>query len=207
MAASPVSASVDSTRERVLAAAADLTAEAGWSAVTMSAIGDRIGVSRQTVYNEVGSKPALAEAMVLREVALFLDGVEQAFAAHPQELYSAIQEAALSILERAQTSALLGAVVSAEYGAVSDLLPLITTRNTALVEMAKALVSDFLLRYDGIEADDPALPYIMDTIIRVVLSHVMQPGGTPSEVAQHLAWLVVRLVDAAWHEIPQTPSA
>ena len=41
------------THERVVAAAAELTLEAGWAGVTMGKLADRVGVSRQTVYNEV----------------------------------------------------------------------------------------------------------------------------------------------------------
>ena len=37
----------------------------GLGTVTMSRLADGVGVSRQTVYNEVGTKPALAEAMIL----------------------------------------------------------------------------------------------------------------------------------------------
>jgi AcrR family transcriptional regulator len=51
-------------RARIVAAAAVLTTETGWSEVTMARLAERVGVSRQTVYNEIGSKPALAEAMI-----------------------------------------------------------------------------------------------------------------------------------------------
>ena len=59
-------------RERVLEAAVTLTTEVGWAQVTMARLADVVGVSRQTVYNEIGSKPRLAEAMILRELERFL---------------------------------------------------------------------------------------------------------------------------------------
>ena len=49
-------------------AAARFTAEHGWGALTMGKLADLVGVSRQTVYNELGGKPQLAEAMVMREL-------------------------------------------------------------------------------------------------------------------------------------------
>ena len=70
-------------RERIVGAAAAMTTESGWSAVTMGALADRVGVSRQTVYNEVGTKPGLAEAMILHELDRFLGVVTAAFDAHP----------------------------------------------------------------------------------------------------------------------------
>ena len=48
------------TGERILAAAAEMTAELGWSGVTMAAVAERVGVSRQTVYNEWGTRDRLA---------------------------------------------------------------------------------------------------------------------------------------------------
>jgi len=71
------------TRERIVEAAVAMTTEAGWSGVTMAALADRVGVSRQTVYNEVGSKEGLAEAVILRELARFLAVVSAAFDRHP----------------------------------------------------------------------------------------------------------------------------
>ena len=63
-----------STRDRIVAAAVEMTTSSGWAAVTMARLAEAVGVSRQTVYNEVGSKPALAEAMVLEELARTLAG-------------------------------------------------------------------------------------------------------------------------------------
>ena len=77
--------------ERVVAAAAALTLEVGWAGVTMGKLADRVGVSRQTVYNEVGSKPQLAEEMVLAELAKFLAVVDAAFDRHPADLVEAIR--------------------------------------------------------------------------------------------------------------------
>ena len=73
-------------RDRLLTAAARFTAEHGWGALTMAKLADLIGVSRQTVYNEIGGKPQLAEAMVLRELELFLDLVDSAFQDNPDDL-------------------------------------------------------------------------------------------------------------------------
>ena len=128
--------------ERVVAAAAELTCEVGWSGVTMAKLADRVGVSRQTVYNEMGSKPALAEAMVLRELATFLAAVDRAFDRHPDDLVGAIRAAVTDVLVEAERNALLQAVVSSAYGAETDLLPLLTTESDALVETAKQVVAD-----------------------------------------------------------------
>ena len=114
-------------RQRVIAAALELTAAQGWSAVTMSAVADHVGVSRQTVYNEVGSKPALAEAMVLAELERFLEVVGLAFDAHPRDLGAAVAGAVEGVLALAADNELLREIVSSSNGASSELLPPLST--------------------------------------------------------------------------------
>ena len=47
------------TRRRIVAAGSDLFVERGYAATTVDAIAERAGVSRKTVFNSVGGKPAL----------------------------------------------------------------------------------------------------------------------------------------------------
>src|SRR4249919_3219178 len=157
--------------ERVVAAAAALTLEVGWAGVTMGKLADRVGVSRQTVYNEVGSKPRLAEEMVLAELAKFLAVVDAAFDRHPDDLVEAIRAAARGVLELAGSNALLQAVVSASYGAETELLPLLTTRNDALVLAATQAVQHRVASYH-LDLDDRHLDAAIDMVVRLVLSHV-----------------------------------
>jgi AcrR family transcriptional regulator len=179
--------------ERVVAAAVALTTEVGWPGVTMAKLAERVGVSRQTVYNEIGSKPALAEAMVLRELTLFLAGVEAAFDAHPRDLVAAVRAAAFEVMTEARTNALLQAVVSASYGAQTELLPLLTTRSDALVDTAKAVMGHRVSSYPvGLEPHH--LDAALDMIVRLVLSHVVHPSGTPEQTAADVAWIAERVL-------------
>src|SRR6478609_2564823 len=100
------------TRDRIVEAAVELTTESGWSSVTMAAVAERVGVSRQTVYNEMASKEGLAEAVILRELERFLAVVSVAFDAHPDDLVAGIRAATYGVLEHAQDNKLLHAVVS-----------------------------------------------------------------------------------------------
>lgn len=184
-----------SMHERVVEAAALLTCEVGWAGVTMGKLADRVGVSRQTVYNEVGSKPQLAEEMVLAELAKFLAGVDAAFDAHPVDLVDAIRAAARNVLELARTNALLHAVVHATYGAETELLPLLTTRNDALLETAKVLVEQRVGPY-AVDLDRPHLLAAIDVVVRLVLSHVVHPVATPASTADDIAWIASRTLRA-----------
>ena len=180
-------------RERVLDAAVTLTTELGWAQVTMARLAEVVGVSRQTVYNEVGSKPLLAEAMILRELERFLGLVTVAFDAHPVELVDAIRAASGAVLEASQDNPLLHAVVSATHGADTELLPLLTTHAAALLSTAKAVLVERVAPYDirlGVEEQDAAI----DMVVRVVLSHVMQPSASPARTAEDIAWIAGRVL-------------
>lgn len=183
-----------SQRERLLTAAAGFTAEHGWSALTMAKLADLVGVSRQTVYNEIGGKPQLAEAMVMRELELFLGKVEAAFADNPADLVAAIRAAAVSVLELADTDPLLHAVLSSTQGADSDLLPLLTTHSEMLLTAAGEVVGEHVRAYD-VPLPPDRLQVLIDMVIRLVLSHVMQPSGTPEETAATIAWISAKVLD------------
>ena len=176
------------THPRGVAAAAELTTESGWAAITMTKLADHVGVSRQTVYNEIGTKPRLAEEMVLRELASFLSEVDRAFDAHPDDLVAAIRAACRGVLEFAQDNRLLKAVVSATHGADTELLPLLTTHAEPLLGTAKEVVRGRVASYD-VALPPARLDAAIDLIVRVVLSHVMQPSGSPRQTADDIAWL------------------
>jgi len=181
-------------RQRLVAAAVELTLADGWSQVTMARLAAEVGVSRQTVYNEIGTKPALAEAMILAELDRFLGVVTAAFDAHPGDLVGAIEDAARGVLEVAQGNDLLKAVVSATHGADTELLPLLTTHSESLLAAAKLVVSERVAAYD-VWLEPRLLDAAIDMVVRVVLSHVMQPSGTPAETAADLAWIAARVLE------------
>lgn len=181
-----------SLRERIIEAAAELTVESGWSAVTMSLLADRVGVSRQTVYNEVGAKGDLAESLVLWELGHFLEAVNAGFDGHPDDLVEAARDAVQRVLERAAANPLLRAAVSASEGSEGSdtgLLPLLTTDSASLAGAAAGVIELRLSDYEhGLEPR--RLASLVDTIVRLVVSHVIRPSGSPEESAEHIAWLV-----------------
>ncbi|MCW8381435.1 TetR/AcrR family transcriptional regulator [Streptomyces justiciae] len=81
-------------RESLLDAAYTALARRPWSAVRMVDVAAAAGVSRQTLYNEFGSKDGLARALVRREADGYLAGVERALATHtdPRERLTATAE-------------------------------------------------------------------------------------------------------------------
>lgn len=185
--------SAPTTRDRVVETAARLTTDLGWAHVTMARLADEAGVSRQTVYNEVGSRAGLAEAMIAGELARFLGIVTAAFDAHPDDIVAAISNAAEAVLEHAADNTLLHAIVSATHGADTELLPLLTTNSEPLLHTAIAVIRDRVVAYDP-PIPPERLDAAIDLVVRLVLSHVMQPSGTPKETAADLAWVARRVL-------------
>jgi hypothetical protein len=126
--------------------------------------------------------------MILEELTRFLQVVEQAFDAEPDDLTRAIERAVTDVLTYASANKLLHAVVSATHGADTELLPLLTTNAGSLLGAAKDVIGARVAPYaPGIDAErlDPAI----DMVVRVVLSHVMQPSGSPERTGSDIAWL------------------
>jgi AcrR family transcriptional regulator len=186
-------APVGALRERLCDAAAAVITDEGWARVTMARLADEVGVSRQTVYNEIGTKNDLAEAIVLRELDRFLAGVIRSFDENPTDLVQAIRDSARRVLKYAQNNSLLHAVVSATHGADTELLPLLTTHAESLLVAAKMVVGE---RLAGFDIDLPAdrLEAAIDMVVRVVLSHVMQPSADPATTADDIAWVAERVL-------------
>jgi AcrR family transcriptional regulator len=188
-------------RERVLDAATAITCNTGWGDVTMAKVAGLAKVSRQTVYNEYGGKPALGQAMVLRELDRFLAVVAHELDTR-DELADAIRAAAEGALRLAHDNPLLHAILASAHsvgagsgpGSDNDLLPFLTTDAAPLIGAAKAVVVERLHRFPDLALSPQELDGSVDAIIRLVLSHVMQPGGDPASTADDLAWIARRVL-------------
>ena len=190
-------------RQRVLDAAAAITVESGWGDVTMVKVAAMAGVSRQTVYNEYGVRPALGQAMVMRELDRFLAVVGHELDAH-DDIVEAIRAAAERILQMAHDNPLLHTVLTSAHGGSpggsgsggsdNELLPFLTTDAAPLITAAKAVIGQRLDRFPDLGMDDEELDTATDAIVRLVLSHVMQPAADPSRTAGRLAWIVSRVL-------------
>ncbi|MGN6129748.1 MAG: TetR/AcrR family transcriptional regulator, partial [Nocardioidaceae bacterium] len=111
----------------------------------------------------------------------------------PDDVVEALRAAVRRVLKYATDNALLHVVVSANHGADTELLPLLTTNSASLLEGAKAAVKGRVLEYD-LDLSEAQIDTCVDLIVRLVLSHVMQPGGDPRTTSDALAWIVARVL-------------
>ncbi|MCX4743196.1 TetR/AcrR family transcriptional regulator [Streptomyces antibioticus] len=106
-------------RESLLDAAFAALARRPWSAVRMVDVAATAGVSRQTLYNEFGSKEGLARALVRREADGYLAGAERALAM-PGDVRERLTATARWTVCAARDNALVRAVLT---GCWSERLP------------------------------------------------------------------------------------
>ncbi|MCX5204338.1 TetR/AcrR family transcriptional regulator [Streptomyces sp. NBC_00237] len=107
-------------REALLDAAYTSLATRPWTAVRMVDVAASAGVSRQTLYNEFGSKDGLARALVRREADGFLAGVDRVLAEKTGSDADRLVGVAEWIVRAARANVLVRALVT---GCWSDRLP------------------------------------------------------------------------------------
>jgi len=145
------------------------------------------GVSRQTVYNEFGSRAVFAQALVLREASRFIDAVQSTIAANAEDPRVALQATFELFLTVAAENPLVSAIVSGD--GADELIALFTTRGETLVEMASSRLTEVLL------ASWPVVPreeaeLLGETLVRLAISYAALPKGAPGETAESVASLL-----------------
>jgi AcrR family transcriptional regulator len=170
-------------RDELLDAAYDAIVTGGYDGLRMAEVGRRTGVSRQTVYNEFGDKWALLQAVAARETERFLVQVNEALSQHgdPIDGLRAAVDRALSLAsENPLVKAALGAPGSDQAG------QLLTTRGRQLLELShQRLDAHVHEHWPDMSAGDADA--CVDLAVRVVLSHIVNPGPAPSAVADQVA--------------------
>ena len=175
-------------RDELLDAAATLLTQRGYRSVRMQDVADAVGVSRQTVYNEFGDKWGLAQALVLRQNDRYLDGVDEALNSR-DDLFSAVAAAVEFTLTAAADDPFQKAILTGTGG--DDLLPLLTTQAEPVVFAARTRILEHVIR-QWPDLEGAALPEIVDTAVRLTISHVVLPTEAPDVVARRIARVVIR---------------
>jgi AcrR family transcriptional regulator len=179
-------------REAIVDAARSAAVSQGWAAVKMADVADAVGVSRQTVYNEFGTKAGVAEALTAREVSRFVDAVRAELLAHGGDIRAAGEAAILRTLTEAADNPLVKAILTGTEGD-DGLLPYLTTRSELVLTTASAVVRDWASAHVP-EAGADTVAAAAESIVRLVLSHVVLPSAPAEQTAAVLADTLVRLL-------------
>jgi AcrR family transcriptional regulator len=174
-------------RNSLLDAACRELAARSWSEITMSDIAGAAGVSRQTLYNEFGSRAEFAQELVLREAGHFIDAVQSTIAANVEDPRVALQATFELFLTVAAENPLVNAILSGD--GAHELIALFTTRGQTLVEMAAARLSQALLaNWPLVPATEAEL--LGECLVRLAISYAALAKAEPAQTAAGVASLL-----------------
>ncbi len=179
-------------RDVALDAAREVVLDRGWAAVRMGAIATQVGISRQSLHAEFGTKEELGNALVMRETAQFFEEVGTRLSAHPGDLAAAVSDAAEYMVTVARANPLLETILTrAAGGGDVSLLSLFTVRGEALLETAFTLVRDWV--NGQWPAADPAdVRLMVESVVRLCQSHILTPTRSPDAVGADMALVACR---------------
>jgi AcrR family transcriptional regulator len=176
-------------RDTVIAAVDDLIRTRGWSATTMSDVAAAAGVSRQTLYNEFGSRQLLVEAYIGREVDALIERATEVVRANADDAHRALRSAFTLFLQLASDEPVVRIIVQHAEG--GELQQLLTGLGRSLAsDRIAALIPEV---WPQVGADDARL--LADTLVRLAISHALLPTDDPGEVARGVGRMLAPFVD------------
>jgi AcrR family transcriptional regulator len=179
-------------RETLLGAASDLLRECKWADVSMAAIAERAGVSRQTLYNEFGSRDEFAQSYVMHQANAFLASVEATIADSGDDPQRALGAAFERFLVAAAENPMVRAILVRDPGA-DDLFALFTTRGGPVIKVATSRVAGAICK-QWPTADENEVRFASECLVRLAISHASLPTDTNTKTAESIAYLLGPLV-------------
>ena len=175
-------------------AARGLLRDRPWAEITMAEIAAAAGVSRQTLYNEFGSRDEFAQAFVITEGGRFLDEVEEAIQAHPDDPREALRSALEHFLVSAGDDPFVRMLLADD--GTQGMLPLVTTQSRPVVEWSAERLAG-AISASWPEASRRDVKLLAETLVRLAISYVTAPGASPPRTAAAAARLLGPFLEQA----------
>jgi AcrR family transcriptional regulator len=179
-------------RDRLLDAAREQLQGRPWTQVSMARIAAAAGVSRQTLYNEFGTRDEFGQALVIREGSRFLDAVEQAIGQFPEDPLAALTAALERFLSLATGDPFVRLLLSDD--GTGGLLPLVSTQSGPVLDWAAQRVAE-TIRAHWPNAAAVDLQALADTLVRLAISHVTAPREPPEKTAVAITTLLAPSIE------------
>lgn len=181
-------------RDTLFDAARDELQQRAWADITMADIASAAGVSRQTLYKEFGNRDDFSAAFVIREGERFLDAVEQAVREHLDDPSAAVAAALEVFLVTAGEDPLMRILLSDD--GTGGMLPLVTTQSMPVVRWASARIAA-VMRDGWPSASEHDAQLLAETLVRLAISYVTVPKGSPQATAADAAALLGPYIERA----------
>jgi AcrR family transcriptional regulator len=174
-------------RDSVLDAMRDLLLTRDWSAITLSDVARAAGISRQTIYNEFGSRQGLAQGYGLRLADRLVDAVDTALGAHVGNIYQAFLHGFRDLFTELSADPLVTSLLTGV--AKPDLLQIITTDSAPIITRASERLTSALTP-SWVSTSDVDAGVLARAIVRLGLSYASMPPEADHDVAADLARLM-----------------
>ena len=171
-----------------------------WSAITLADVARAAGISRQTIYNEFGSRQGLAQAYALRLADRLVDAVEEAIEANIGDIYAAFVQGFRLFFAESASDPLVISLLSGE--AKPDLLQIITTGSAPIISHCSARLTASFAR-SWVKAGEENAAVLARAIVRLAMSYVSMPPEADTDVAVDLARLLTPFAER--HGVVGTP--
>jgi len=158
-----------------------------WSAITLSDVARTAGISRQTIYNEFGSRQGLAQGYALRLADRLVGAIGDAITSNVGDVYAAFLEGFRLFFAESAADPLVISLLSGV--AKPDLLQMITTDSAPIITRAShRLTEAFVNSWVGTSEEDAGV--LARAIVRLAMSYVSMPPEADHDVAADLARLM-----------------
>jgi AcrR family transcriptional regulator len=158
-----------------------------WSSITLSDVAKAAGISRQTIYNEFGSRQGLAQGYALRLADRLVDAVDGAIRGNVGDIYAAFLMGFRDFFTESAADPL---VISLLTGTTKpDLLQLITTNSAPIITRCSARLTDTFID-SWVRTSEEDAGVLARAIVRLAMSYVSMPPEADHDVARDLARLM-----------------
>ncbi len=182
-------------RDSILDGMRELLLTRDWSAITLADVAKAAGISRQTIYNEFGSRQGLAQAYAMRLADRLVDQIDYAIEGNVGDVFAAFSQGFRDFFAESAADPLVISLLTGE--AKPDLLQLITTDSGPIItHCSRRLTQTFVDSWVKTSEEDAGV--LARAIVRLAMSYVsMPPEADPSaspgrghDVARDLARLM-----------------
>jgi AcrR family transcriptional regulator len=174
-------------RDSILDGMRELLLSRDWSSITLSDVAKAAGISRQTIYNEFGSRQGLAQGYALRLADRLVDQIEDAIGGNIGDIYAAFLQGFRDFFAESASDPL---VISLLTGTTKpDLLQLITTDSAPIITRCSARLTETFMN-SWVRTSEEDAGVLARAIVRLAMSYVSMPPEADHDVARDLARLM-----------------
>ncbi|KRD15328.1 TetR family transcriptional regulator [Mycobacterium sp. Root265] len=174
-------------RDSILDGMRDMLLVRDWSSITLTDVARAAGISRQTIYNEFGSRQGLAEGYALRLADRLVNAVDAAINNNVGRVYEAFLEGFRAFFMESASDPLVISLLNGE--AKPDLLQIITTDSGPIITRCSQRLTE-TFQNSWIKASDEDSGVLARAIVRLAMSYVSMPPEADHDVARDLARLM-----------------